>query len=205
MLRKEKYTGLLKYDPSGTFIDGYGITAAELAALSPRLDAARREVTEIDVPLLAEGNVPTEKQPLDAAFYLLPEKLLADYLKIRQDSELGRILHTAARLQETVDRVVVLGIGGSYMGARALMDACCQPYFNELSRGERGAKPRLYFEGNNVDNDASQGLLHLLGNGRPAASLEDRWAIVVISKSGGTMETAVAFRQYLAALKHSCQ
>jgi glucose-6-phosphate isomerase len=203
MLRKEKCTGLLKYDPSGTFIDKYGITPNDLAALRPRLEAARREVAEVDVQLFAEGHVPAEKKPLDAAFYLLPEKLLSDYLKVRQDSELGRIFRTAARLQETVDRVVVLGIGGSYMGARALMDVCAQPYFNELSRAARGGKPRMYFEGNNVDNDASQALLQLLGNGRPAAGLEDRWAVVVISKSGGTLETAAAFRQYLAALRSS--
>ena len=203
MQRKEKYTGLLQYDPSGAFLERYGITPGELAALSPRLEAARQEVVEVDVRLLTEGNVPPEKQPLDAEFYLLPEKLLAEYLRLRQDSELGRILATAARLQEAVDRVVVLGIGGSYLGARALMDACCQPYFNELSRGERGGRPRLYFEGCNVDNDASQGLLHLLGNGRAADRLEERWAVVVISKSGGTLETAVAFRQYLAALRRA--
>ncbi len=83
------------------------------------------------------------------------------------------------------------------------MEACCHPYFNELSRGERGSRPRMYFEGNNVDNDASQGLLELLGSGRLAETVEDRWAIVVISKSGGTLETAVAFRQFLAALKQS--
>jgi glucose-6-phosphate isomerase len=90
------------------------------------------------------------------------------------------------------------------MGAKALMDACCEPYFNELSRGDRGSRPRMYFEGNNVDNDASQGLLKLLGAGKQANSVEDRWAIVVISKSGGTIETAVAFRQYFSALRKSC-
>lgn len=84
------------------------------------------------------------------------------------------------------------------------MDACCEPYFNELSRPERGSRPRMYFEGNNLDNDASQWLLHLLGNGREAKGVEERWAIVVISKNGGTLETAVAFRQYLAALQGSC-
>jgi glucose-6-phosphate isomerase len=196
-------TGLLKYDPAGVFIDKHGITPADVAALAPRLDAARRGVVEEDMRLLRDGHVPAAKKPLDAAFYLLPEKLLEEYARLRASSELGGILKTAARLQATVDRVVVLGIGGSYMGARALMEACCQPYFNELSRGDRGGRPRMYFEGNNVDNDASQGLLHLLGRGRPAATLEDRWAIVVISKSGGTLETAVAFRQFLAALRQS--
>jgi glucose-6-phosphate isomerase len=114
--------------------------------------------------------------------------------------------------------VVVLGIGGSYMGARALMEACCHPYHNELSRGERGGKPRMYFEGNNVDNDAAQGLLDLLVHGqrdRPTGTSapprqtgmsvppDERWAIVVISKSGGTLETAVSFRIFLQALRQS--
>jgi glucose-6-phosphate isomerase len=62
----------------------------------------------------------------------------------------------------------------------------------------------MYFEGNNVDNDASQGLRKLLGQGGAAANVDDRWAIVVISKSGGTLETAVAFRQFLADLRGMC-
>lgn len=60
----------------------------------------------------------------------------------------------------------------------------------------------MYFEGNNVDNDASRALLERLsmgGYGDDAA--ESKWAICVISKSGGTMETAVAFRQFLDAMK----
>jgi glucose-6-phosphate isomerase len=98
--------------------------------------------------------------------------------------------------------VVVLGIGGSYMGARALMEACCHPYQNELSRGERGGWPRIYFEGNNVDNDATQGLLDVLGRG-PAKSVEEHWGLVVISKSGGTLETAAATRQFISVLRQT--
>jgi glucose-6-phosphate isomerase len=194
----------LTYDPSGTFLPGTGIEPSDLKALAPQLEAARQEVLN-DVKLWESGGaVPAEKQPLDAGFIPMPERLLAEYKKDSKGSELGRILATANRLRDLVDRVVLLGIGGSYMGAKALMDACCEPYFNELPRPERGSRPRMYFEGNNVDNDASQGLLHLLGNGREVKGVDDRWAVVVISKSGGTMETAVAFRQYLAALKQSC-
>jgi len=58
----------------------------------------------------------------------------------------------------------------------------------------------MYFEGNNVDNDASQGLLSLLSNGS-FDDVDGRWALVVISKSGGTMETAVALRQFIRALR----
>jgi glucose-6-phosphate isomerase len=44
----------------------------------------------------------------------------------------------------------------------------------------------------------------LLGREKKASSVEDRWGIIVVSKSGGTLETAVAFRQFLAALRTSC-
>jgi glucose-6-phosphate isomerase len=116
---------------------------------------------------------------------------------------LGQIIATAAELREKVDRVVCLGIGGSYMGARALFEACAHPYHNELPRSQRGGWPRIYFDGNNVDNDALAGTLDLLRDGS-ATSVDQRWAIVVISKSGGTLETASAFRVFLARLRESC-
>jgi glucose-6-phosphate isomerase len=93
--------------------------------------------------------------------------------------------------------VVVLGIGGSYMGARAVFEACCHPYHNEISRQRRGGRPRIYFEGKNADNDALQGLLDLVEG-------SNAWGIIVISKSGGTLETAVAFRIFFEALRKSC-
>ena len=194
---------LLSYNPAAAVIDGTGMSPDDLKNLAPQLDAARQE-TLADAELWQNGGpVPENKRPLDAGFIHLPERLLADYKAKRQESELGRVLAVAHRIRESVDRVVVLGIGGSYMGARALFEACCHPFHNELGRGDRGGRPRVYFEGNNVDNDAARGLLDLLGNGRPAKSIEDRFAIVVISKSGGTLETAAAFRIFLSTLKNS--
>lgn len=195
----------IAYDPAGCFLEKTGISRRDLEQLYPRLEAARREVLDTDLQLFHSGGpIPKDKEPLDAGFFELPERILQEYQQARQASELGRILKVAHRLREAVDRVVVLGIGGSYMGAKALMEACCDPYFNELNRGERGSRPGMYFEGNNVDNDASQGLLKLLGAGKRADSVDRRWAVVVISKSGGTLETAVAFRQYLATLQQAC-
>ncbi len=198
---------LLRFDPSGAFIPETGLEPSDVASLGATLEKLRDEVCDIDVKMLA-GDIatPAEKQPLDAGFYTMPERLLAEYEADRSGSELARILAFTKQMMTKVDRVVVLGIGGSYMGARALMDACCQPYFNELSRGDRGSRPRIYFEGNNVDNDATQGLLHLLGANRDhqAKGVDDSWGLVVISKSGGTLETASAFRQFLSALETSC-
>ncbi|QDU30413.1 Glucose-6-phosphate isomerase [Anatilimnocola aggregata] len=193
----------MKLDLNGAMHSEFGVTETELAALQPAVVQAQKEVLEADAKAYSSGKVPAEKDPLDHGFLDLPDRLLAEYQEKRAESELGRIMTAAAKLREKVDRVVVLGIGGSYMGAKALMDACCQPYYNELTRAERGGYPRIYFEGNNIDNDASQGLLHLLGT-QQGTTPETRWGIVVISKSGETLETAVAFRQFTAALVKSC-
>lgn len=193
----------LVYDPSGVLLPQRGLAQSDLDAVREPLLAARKEMLETDLSLWNGGDaVPAAKQPLDAGFHRLPERMLEAYRKDRDKSELGRILRVAAQLREEVDRVVLLGIGGSYMGAKALMEACCDPYWNERSRAHRGMYPRLYFEGNNVDNDSSSALLDLLKSG-PKDSVEGAWAVAVISKSGGTLETAIAFRQYLRALEQS--
>ena len=184
----------LIYNPAGAIIPGTGISADELSALTPRLEAARKEVLADAELWQRGGSVPKNKEPLDAGFHFLPDRLLAEYKEKRDASELGRILATARRISEAVDRVVVLGIGGSYMGARALFEACCHPYHNELSRGERGGWPRMYFEGNNVDNDARRACSTCSAAAARPPTSTSRWAIVVISKSGGTLETAAAFR-----------
>ncbi len=80
-------------------------------------------------------------------------------------------------------------------GARALFEACCHPYHNELPRGARGGKPRIYFEGNNVDNDAVQGLLDLLGCNTPGAA----WA--TIQKIVGVLQSSAKVVAHLKQLR----
>ena len=189
----------IQYDSAATIAAGT-VSRADLEALAPRLDAARAESRADLDRWRAGGTRPGEV--LDPAFIDLPDRLLADYARERTTSELFAILQTARRIREAVDRVIVLGIGGSYMGTRALFEACCHPFHNELPRGERGGRPRLSFEGFNMDNDSAQGLLDLVAPaGKPRSDdLLDRWAVLVVSKSGGTLETAVATRLYLQKL-----
>jgi glucose-6-phosphate isomerase len=127
----------------------------------------------------------------------LPDRLLAEYRTHGAASEVARIKAAADRLGAATQSVVVLGIGGSYMGARALLEACCHQYYNEVEPTMRRGRPRIYFEGNNVDNDALLDLQRLL------QSRGDQWGLVCISKSGGTLETAAAFRILLHDLKAS--
>ena len=170
-------------------------------SLADDLKHAHQQVCSLDLELMASGEIPDDQKPLDGNFYSLPDKILSEYRSDRNESELGQILKTASRLQSSVEAIVVLGIGGSYMGTRALMDACCEPYYNELSKAERGGRPQLYFAGNHLDNDALQGVLGRLR----AVTPEGNWGIIVISKSGETLETAVAFRTLLDLLKEQCR
>ena len=128
----------------------------------------------------------------------MPAELLAG----GADRLLERMQASAKRLRDQIDILVSLGIGGSYMGLRAIMEAVCHPYHNDLARADRGGAPRLYFEGDNVDNDAVHGLLQLLSlKCQNPKELTQRWGICVISKSGGTLETAAAFRIFRNALE----
>jgi glucose-6-phosphate isomerase len=178
------------------------VTSLLTGDVEARLMAARDEAYE-DVTLLDSGQpIPAVKQPLDSGFIQLPLRLLNEYAEKKGESQLGQILATAKMLQEELDRIVVLGIGGSYMGLRAIVEALRDPYHNELTREARNGIPRLYYEGNNVDGDATLSLLSLLkSHCKDPKTLAEKWGIVVISKSGGTLETAVAFRIFLEALE----
>lgn len=100
-------------------------------------------------------------------------------------SVLSSVLEAAEEIRQSADALVVIGIGGSYLGARAAFDWCKSTYYNALPAAERGG-PELYFAGNHLSETELRDLLHVLAGKRVAVN--------VISKSGGTTEPAVAFR-----------
>lgn len=163
-----------------------------------KLDALKPAVTAVRSRIAAERDLHTtngKEQPLQPGFIDLPQKLLDGFRRRQDASDLGRVIRTATRLRELVDRVVVLGIGGSYLGAKALFDSLCHTYHNEMPAKMRMGKPRIYFEGNAVDNDTLQEFFELLDNTCVDPEIpEERWGVVVVSKSGDTIETAAAFR-----------
>lgn len=194
-------TSLISYDPSAALA---ALPDNRFTELEDALKAARDEVLA-DVELFRSGkDVPEAKQPLDAGFITWPEDLLQDMKENGADSLIARIEQCAQRLRDASDSVVVLGIGGSYMGMRAMFESLCDPFHNELSREERNGIPRIYFEGWNVDSDHQSSLLGLLDQ-RAARSSGDgpdgRTSVIVISKSGGTLETAISFRTFRAFIE----
>ncbi|MBN8586616.1 MAG: glucose-6-phosphate isomerase [Ignavibacteria bacterium] len=100
-------------------------------------------------------------------------------------NEISRIKECASLLAENSDVIVVIGIGGSYLGARAVIDALSDNFNNLLNRSERNA-PLVIFAGNNISEDYHAELMQALEN--------FDYSIIVISKSGTTTEPAIAFR-----------
>ncbi len=119
----------LRFDASGAMIPDHGISPSQVSELLPKLASIRDAIMGTELEMLAgKLPIPAEMEPLDVGFVTLPDRLLAEYESNRNGSELGRLFQRATHLHKIVDRVVVLGIGGSYMGAIAILDSCCQPY-----------------------------------------------------------------------------
>ncbi len=103
--------------------------------------------------------------------------------------EFARIKKAAQKIQSDSEALVVIGIGGSYLGARAVIDLIQSPNYNLKKKNT----PDIFFAGNTLSTDAVLEVLELVG---------DRdFSINVISKSGTTTEPAVAFRIFKAALE----
>ncbi len=96
--------------------------------------------------------------------------------------EFARIKAAAEKIKKTCDILVVIGIGGSYLGARAAIEFVKSPMYNEKKKDT----PSVYFAGNNISSSALSELLEIC-EGRDVC-------VNVISKSGTTTEPAVAFR-----------
>lgn len=131
----------------------------------------------------------------------LPQRLLEEYSKQRTQSRLGEVFLQANRYQSHTDRVIFLGSNHAHRTIKWFMDACCDPHWNELHRGERGSKPRVYFLGHSTDNDKSQGLLQLFSPLRPSNREEAMgWGVIALESSDESLAqrfTQDHIQQYL--------
>ena len=103
--------------------------------------------------------------------------------------EFARIQKAAKKIQSDSKALVVIGIGGSYLGARAVVELLKSPNYNALPKNT----PDIYFAGNGISSDAVTEILAMIG---------DRdFSVNVISKSGTTTEPAIAFRIFKELLE----
>ena len=96
--------------------------------------------------------------------------------------EFARIKAAAERIKKNTDVFIVIGIGGSYLGARAAIEFLKGPFYNQL----KGEGPEIYFAGNSISGAYLSDIVKLCEGKRVSVN--------IISKSGTTTEPAVAFR-----------
>ena len=101
--------------------------------------------------------------------------------------EFARIQKAAAKIQGDSDVLLVIGIGGSYLGARAAIEFLSHSFYNNLSKDKRKT-PEIYFVGNSISSKYIRDLQDML-DGKD-------FSINIISKSGTTTEPAIAFRVF---------
>lgn len=106
--------------------------------------------------------------------------------------EFARIKAASDKIRSDSEVLVVIGIGGSYLGARAAIEFLGHNFFNSVSKDVRKA-PEIYFVGNSISSTYLAGLVDTIG---------DRdFSVNIISKSGTTTEPAIAFRVFKKLLE----
>ena len=106
--------------------------------------------------------------------------------------EFDRIKKAAAKIQSDSEVLIVIGIGGSYLGARAAIEFLRHGFYNNVPKEVRKT-PEIYYAGNSISPSYLQGLLDVVG---------DRdFSVNIISKSGTTTEPAIAFRVFKEKLE----
>ena len=159
-------TYIVNESAQGTFVsrDELERFAPDVVENHRRLKRGEGDCRDGDVPMLG--------------WQSLPDEITREHL--------DEIRSVADELAGKIDAFVSLGIGGSYLGLAATVKALTHTYYNQLSREQRGGRPEMYFLGQNADPDFFRDTLDLLEG--------KRIGINVISKSGTTTETAIAFR-----------
>src|SRR3712207_2321005 len=144
------------------------LTRDEVKAMSPFVSTAHKMLREKTCP---------------GADFLGWVDLPRDYDK----EEFAKIKKAAEKIKSESDILIVIGIGGSYLGAKAAIDMLGSVFKNDLSRDDRKA-PQIYFAGNSISSSYLLDLLDLVA--------DKDYSVNVISKSGTTTEPALAFRVF---------
>lgn len=186
------------FDYTNLYGDGK-VTAADIAALGDRLAAAHAAVTHMRAGGEVRGHLSKDGTPEKVLFTQLP--FLADG-NLNSPASIKRLKEFGASLRHQVDAVIHFGIGGSYLGNRVLIETHGGEFWNSRPAAERQGYPELYFSGNNIDPQRTSDLVgHILTAARGKQSY--RVTLIVVSKSGSTLDTMSNFMVVYDALRQA--
>lgn len=159
------------------------------------------DLTKVE-PYLNEHEIEMQYPMVNAAHKMLNEKtgegneflgwmdLPVNYDKL----EFEKIKNSAIKIRNNSDVFIVIGIGGSYIGARAAIEALSHNFYNNIKKDSRNS-PQIFYIGNNISSTYMADLLEVVKDEDIDISVN------VISKSGTTTEPALAFRIFKSLLE----
>ncbi len=171
-------------DVDHIFRKTWSVKAEDLERYEARIRKAAADVEKIR----NTGKGPDGSQVL---FPHLPYLLDEDLLISEGEKEALLDLNETAK---KFDVLISIGIGGSYLGNQALFDLFCGPYWNEMTKEERKGYPKVYFAGQNVDPVSLSELADCIHREGKRAGHRLHVLLLVISKSGTTIEPVSAVR-----------
>lgn len=196
--------------PSGFSFDysnlyGQGlITQQDVAAIAARTETAHKAIEHMRATGEIRGHLSKDGTPEKVLFSQLP---YVEEGNINSPASIARLKQFGQSLRYKVDAVLSFGIGGSYLGNKVLFDVHCGEFWNGKSGEERQGYPKLYFSGNNIDPRRTLELVEQIkAEARAAAAHAGagrsfQVLLVVISKSGSTLDTMSNFMVVYDALK----
>ncbi|WP_298594203.1 glucose-6-phosphate isomerase [uncultured Mitsuokella sp.] len=178
------------------------VTDADLKSYETDLKKAHEAMKVMREKGFIRGHLSKDGEPEKVLFSQTP---YVEEGNINSPASLARLKKLQDHVKADVDVVVSLGIGGSYLGNKVLFDVQCGAFWNTLPKEERKGFPRVYFSGNNIDPRATGDLIqHIKALSKISCSHEKkklRVLLLLISKSGGTLDTMSGFMVLYDALK----
>lgn len=158
-----------------------------------RLDYKNTNITK---RMIQDYTKEVEKNHKELHRRALDEEDFVGWLELPTDynkEEFKRIKKAAKKIAKESDILVVIGIGGSYLGARAVIESLTSTFYNLLSEKQR-KYPQILYVGNNLSPNYINELIEYIG--------DKDFSVNVISKSGTTTEPAIAFRIFREILEN---
>jgi len=186
------------FDYSNLFGPGK-VTAADCGELASRIAAAHAAVDHMRTSGEVRGHLSKDGTPEQVLFTQLPY-VAAGHLN--SPSSIARLKEFGQSVRHTVDAVIHFGIGGSFLGNKVLFDVHCGEFWNSKEISARDGYPKLFFSGNNIDPERTVDLVdYIVAEAGRKTGAPYKVTLIVVSKSGSTLDTMSSFMVVYDALK----
>lgn len=175
------------------------VTAADCEGLAPRIAAAQAAVDHMRASGEVRGHLSKDGTVEKVLFTQLP---YVEAGHLNSPRSVARLKEFGQSVRHNMDAVIHFGIGGSYLGNKVLFDIHCGEFWNCKGTFARDGYPKLYFSGNNIDPARTVDLVeHIVADAGRKEGAGYKVMLIVVSKSGATLDTMSAFMVVYDALK----